>query len=237
MKMSDSPTFNPGFVAEELKRLEGGLGEGLKKSVEDFFHNTRTQVGHLESLVETGSPMLEDAQKFKKVHEVAEIANQRFLNRIGALEQNANAIISAIDESINKIAQLHPTESANEIRVAIRAMDEKQRKKLIENAMENDDQEVLAAVLSVNPMLSGMTNTQQESIRHRYVEKKAPDLAERKRTINKIMDKSSIVISAYFEKVNRVTNKDLISRLKSQQSAFDEIVKEYIKPPAPAEGK
>lgn len=132
---------------------------------------------------------LEAAMKAKSPDETPEARAMRYAKQYDDVTAKARELTKAAIASVDAFANAANNSaleksglsmtppSATEIRAALRGMDPKERRALIEKAAETGDVEILASVYGKNPVLWGGVDLPMDTIFTSFVDRAAPERA------------------------------------------------------------
>lgn len=162
-----------------------------------------------------------DADRRLRVTRVAESAREPVAEALQAALDQAKADSAAIDDHIEKgLRSRVEAPEAREIRAYLRTLPDAQRDKFLEEA----DDDVLSAVLSAKPFLSGVSPAKAGMLRERATRSQFPEQIRTRERLSAAQDSLKSGWSLFLAKTDPLLAKDA-SETESAARAADEAAK------------
>jgi hypothetical protein len=173
---------------------------------------------------EMHTPAMREKTSARHIFKLLENATRR----VDSARGNAQKVLAAIQTKLAGPPLCKDATTAllhGEIRNALRAMPEQKRAEAIAAAMERNDQDVLAAYLHGNPLLTGASPTEKEMRRHSWAQKHHADDLDRKARIEGAMKHMDNAASLLIDYVDSLTNQNEIAASVEAARKADEAVR------------
>lgn len=199
-----SPALDP-----ETYRVEG-YNDDTRQFVDcvvNAFSNIYQTAGkaHEARRAADRNPGWTDEQRVLIVSKEIEGARQRAVTRLANAERDLRANIAHTEKLLSEpLTERAGLGSLNgEVRAFARGLDRAERTKLITEALANDDEMTLTAILGAQPFLSGLSQVDKDHYLRLFHEKKNPHLVRRLDVMNRVLEKlerNGPVVQLQFEK-------------------------------------
>ena len=181
-----SPTYDERLIEAQLPEEHRNL-PGIK-DVTETLRVARSRLGKAEREVFPAvdgdgslTPAARSAMKDSYLSRAWEKIQKQGASAFDALERAQNGVNMEARES------WRPPIATNqqEVRAALARLPAKERRKVLNRAVETGDRTVVGSVLSGSPFLSGMEDPEIDHLRRRWVDTHAPDVAAKERSVAK----------------------------------------------------
>lgn len=143
-------------------------------------------------------------------------SDQRALaERLDRAQANAQSRLQRLEDEFRQAVKWSTTD-ASELRAVIRGMDTKARSELLAQAAADGDGQVLAAVLSAHPSLSGLDAAQHKGLRQRAMQAHRPDLFKLEQVLQDASKRTKDAFVDLMEAGDSLTAKDLRAQYEAQ---------------------
>lgn len=167
-------------------KAEAG-GDMAVAALADAQANISRTYNSFKELREQRNPEVTQAAHLNGLAKDFERSLKRAAAQSDSAQTRAKERLAAIESDFRERVKWNGAD-AQELRGAIRGMSEKERDKLLTNAVNEGDGQVLAAVLGGHPSLSGIAADRHKAMRLQAMHKHAPDLAKVEKVVTKAME-------------------------------------------------
>jgi len=175
---------SPSLDAELFKGLDGYTDENAHFVADavSAFNDAYVTIARIHDATEAGkrNQAWTEENRILIVGKEAMKHRDRLLRKMDFAARTLATNIAHTEEQLSKPLEARALGTLNaEIRACVKAMDGKERAKLLQEAMAGDDDTTLSSILAAPPFLSGMTSVDRDHYLHLYHSKKSPHLVER----------------------------------------------------------
>jgi hypothetical protein len=181
-----------------------------------------TALDGLERLARARNPVETEAAHLKRVAEAATKLGGRVSaleNRLAELNQEGAIQLS---EAMERKAGLVPDEFAGEIRAAVRGMSGKERTAVLQQAVDNGEAALVAALTSGHSVLTGFNPEYRDRMRQAFIEKHAPNEYNALNTLHDTYSGSVKALGVARRAVTQSFSPEKIAQISEQQKAASE---------------
>lgn len=194
----------------QVYREIDGYGEDTRVFVDCVINavsaaqHTLQKAHNLRELAES-NPSWTPENRLRIVGEEIEASKQHTLRRFDLADRDLNANIRHTENALSQplIEQAGRGTLNGEVRAYVSKLDRKDRAAFVAQAIADDDEASVAAILGAQPFLSGLTQVDHDHFTRMYHEKKNPQLVRRldvMKTFRDRLDRMAPVLNKEFER-------------------------------------
>lgn len=207
---------------EVLKRAEAANPQGWASELVNGGRKAAALLESLETVAAKRNPTETPQAHAVRVHKAA----QKVLGQVEELAAKADdtrtAAARSISEQIQARTKLTDGRRGAEIRTLFRQLPAQDRQKLMEAAMQNGDDETLAALFDAPHYLSGMDADYQSRMKHHYEMQVAPDLHEQLEAVLDADNSMSVLRRVVREAATEALNPSYVDSILKEQAEAEQ---------------
>ncbi|MEA1619645.1 hypothetical protein SOQ14_12025 [Erythrobacter sp. T5W1-R] len=205
-----------------LKRAEAANPQGWATELVNGGRKATALLESLETVAAKRNPTETPEAHALRVHKAA----QKVLQQVEELTAKANETRTAagrsISEQIQARTKLTDGRRGAEIRTLFRQLPAQDRQRLMEVAMQNRDDETLAALFDAPTYLSGMDADYQSRMKLHYETLICPELHEQLEAVLDADNSMSVIRRVVREAASEALNPSYVSRIVKEQAEAEQ---------------
>lgn len=202
--------------------------DGVIKLMAASHDKLRTGYEGIVKARNTPDPTRTDDGHFVDVYARAQRWRDAVANDLSRARETAQSEIVRLDKEIVEKLAIKDGPYGTELRAHFKALDNNQRVKEIEAAIEQGDAGTLGAILAAPARLSGLTDEQQSLFRNRYAERHATDLIQRKSVIAQAMGVNSDGFNEALIALGKLCPKERYESIRARQNEAQSAKDQFV---------